>query len=202
MGHSIRSVLLTCALLVLGASNPARATLITNGSFDDFVPSNATGGSWTTSHIDANGGWRSTTSENSFENFFIINENGPVNSDPSLSQTIAGLVVGQSYTVTGEFESFRPSDGNPAARAFGVEIVGLVLTEYRRPPSLLGSFELEFVATSATHVLRLTAERNGDDSAYAVDNIAMIETPPVAEPGAALSLAGGLGLLAAARRWR
>jgi hypothetical protein len=56
---------------------------IANGDFSTFVPSNSTGGGWTSSLIATNGGWRSTTRENSFEDFFIINWNG-TRTDPTI----------------------------------------------------------------------------------------------------------------------
>jgi probable HAF family extracellular repeat protein len=161
---------------VLAGAPTADASFV-NGDFAIFVPINGTGGGWTSSLVDTAGGWRSTTSENSFEGFFILNSNGS-GTDPTLTQAISGLGVGGRYTVRGEFESFRPGNGDPDAFSFGVEIVGLALREYKRPASLLGSFELSFQATATTHTLRLTAERNGDDSSYAVDNVVIINLLP------------------------
>lgn len=191
MSRASLSILLLPTLI--GLAFPAAALPISNGDFSTFVPSNGSGGGWSSEIIDANGGWRSTTSENSFENFFILNNNGG-GADPALTQTLLGLSVGEFYTVTGEFESFRPNDGDPSALSFGVEIVGVALQEFMRPPALLGAFELTFQAVSTSHVLRLTAERNGDDSAYAVDNIA-VSAVPEASTGLLLGLAGLAGLV-------
>lgn len=198
MTRSARSSLLlgTAALLVLTGSAPALSASILNGAFDTFVPSNDTGGAWTSSNIDANGGWRSNTTENSFENFFILNQSGQSLTDPTLEQTVLDLVVGQRYTVTGDFEPFRERPILPLRPTFGVEIIDLALNEYKLVTPAIRSFRLNFVATSTSHVLRLTGERNGVDTAYAVDNVSIA----LPEPGAALLLLG-VGAALVGRAW-
>src|SRR5687768_15652659 len=54
--------------------------VIANGGFDDFVPSGAFGGGWTTANVDSNGGWRSGPTR------FILNSNGG-STDPTIAQT-------------------------------------------------------------------------------------------------------------------
>jgi hypothetical protein len=148
------------------SSAPKELPTIINGDF----ATDADG--WKANYVDNAGGWYATFPENSFNGMFIINAGGQTDFDPSLEQTFTGLKIGSSYTVRGNFQSAYTGFGTPTANSFAVEIVGLAIKEYQRPAGA-GEFELTFTATSTAHVLRLTAERNGDDSSYAVDNIAI-----------------------------
>ena len=184
-----RRLLLTCLLVLLlgvwGATSAAAATLL-NGGFDTVVPSNGTGGGWTSLNLDSAGGWRS--SGGSFDEHFILNDDGKIASDPTLEQTLTDLVIGTPYRVTGLFEGVFTSFGSPTAFSFGVEIDGGPIAEFMRPMGV-GVFTLDFTATSASELLRITAERNGDDSSYRVDDVAIQVIP---EPSTALLLAAGL----------
>ena len=185
-------------VLLAGVSTVHAAPTVTNGSFDVVVPTNGSGGGWTAG--DNNGGHQTSPANDvSFTNFFILNASGQLESDPFLSQVIGGFEVGKTYRISGDYENAFNSFGNPAALSFGVEIVEQgVLAQFAQPPADgPGSFSVDFVAAFATLTLRLTAERNGDDSSYGVDNIAIADlTPPdngaagVPEP----SVLGVLGL--------
>lgn len=147
-----------------------------NGDFSAVVPTNGTGGGWTTSNLDGSGGWLPTGG--SFDAHFILNQAGQALTDPTLEQLIGGFVIGQQYTIVGQFESVFSGFGNPDAFSFGVEIVELAgsLVEYQRPDGV-GTFSMSFVAAAEAHTLRLTGERNGDDSSYRVDNVQIIPLP-------------------------
>lgn len=180
----------------------ATAAAIVNGTFDVAVPLNGTGGGWTTAGNDSNGGYRTAPSVGvSFSNYFIINAAGAAATNPLLQQTLTGLEVGQTYRITGDYENAFNQFGNPAALSFGVEIVELaLLTELAQPAGDgVGTFSIQFVATAPSLTLRLTSERNGDDSSYAVDNIAITAVP---EPATLGLLGGALLALAAGRRRR
>lgn len=190
--------------LLLASAAGAEAAVIVNGDFDVTVPSNGTGGGWTSFNIDGAGGWRTATpafvAVNDFTNFFIINDAGQPGSDPTLQQTVTGLVIGETYRITGDYERAYPTFGNGTLASFGVEIVELGLLNAFGSPAGGGSapWSIVFTASQTEHLLRLTAERNGDDSSYAVDNIAISQVPEPAAGG--LLLLGLLGLWGARRR--
>ena len=188
------------AVVLLAGATPAHAVpTVTNGSFDTVVPTNGTGGGWTAGDNANDAGHRTSPANDvTFTNFFILNSNGAPENDPFLSQVISGFDVGNSYRITGDYENAFNGFGNPAALSFGVEIVEQgVLAQFAQPPaSGPGSFSVDFVATLATLTLRLTGERNGDDSSYGVDNIAIADlTPDNGPPGVPEpSVLGVLGL--------
>jgi hypothetical protein len=66
----------------------ASANLITNGDFETFVPSNGTGGGWTSSNLDGAGGWRA--SGGNPDEHFVLNQAGQALTDPTISQTVGG----------------------------------------------------------------------------------------------------------------
>lgn len=186
------------SVLALGAlALSASAATITNGSFD------AACAGWTTlsgfCHITGNP-----------DNSYVLNDSGQVGTDPSVSQTVAGLVVGNSYTLSGDYRNFFACCAVfPVANAFGVEIDG-VLREFAvnigGSTAPWQSFSFNFTYTGVSDLLRLTGERNGSDADVAVDNIVIADfTPPannVPEPGTAALLGAGLAAAAWARRWQ
>jgi hypothetical protein len=168
------------------------------------VPTNGTGGGWTADGNDGAGGHRAAPGNGvSFSNYFIINAAGQSATDPSLVQVVTGFEIGRRYRIVGDYENAYNSFGNPAALSFGAEIVELgLLSEFSQPAGdAVGSFAIEFVANATSLTLRLTSERNGDDSSYAVDNIAISDiTQRVPEPPVPALLVLALAGLAAARR--
>src|SRR4029077_2319047 len=61
--------------------------IVTNGDFSNFVPSNGTGGGWTTSNVDENGGYRSCCGYPA-GGTFLLNSNGDPYTDPTITQTL------------------------------------------------------------------------------------------------------------------
>lgn len=168
-------VLLILSLAFLGDAGAGPINLVFNGTFDIPVPEGGAGGGWisTTNCIGA-GGTRNVGGNN----VFVINECGQAGSDPRLQQTLTGLIPGVTYQVSGSYAELYGQFGNPAALSFGVMIDGTVILELATPPGRsltqggsLHGFSTSFMATSTTHVLSFTAERNGDDTEYAIDNI-------------------------------
>lgn len=194
-------------LAVVASSLCASAAVITNGTFD----SNCTG--WTATSVDSNGGCRAT--EGNPGGMFLINNGGASATNPSIEQTVTGLVVGQTYLLQGDFKNYyaccaaQPNNPN----AFGVEIDGVVrefdvtLGAYDFNSGLSSapwqSFSFQFVYSGTSSILRLTGERNSQDVDVAVDNLQISDVVTggnVPEPST-LALTGA-GLLAFALRRR
>jgi hypothetical protein len=186
---NIKTCLSLLSLGLLTLSGAAHANLITNGNFDTFVPTNGTGGSWSTYNNDGNGGWRNMAGNS----FFIINDNGKSASDPTIFQELNGLTIGQTYNVTGDFTNFYNCCGNALVLSFGVESSGTLLTELSDPGAYPNwfNFSTSFTATQTSQSVQFTAERNGDDTEYAIDNISVVAVPePVTIALLGLGLAG------------
>lgn len=203
--HSFALAAVCAAASLVTATAAIAAPVLVNGNFDVAVPLNGTGGGWTSAGNDGAGGHRTAPAANvTFTNFFIINAAGQPTTDPSLQQAISGFDIGTTYRITGDYENAYNTFGDPAALSLGVEIVELgLLNQFAQPAGDgVGSFFIEFVANATTLTLRLTSERNGDDSSYGVDNIAVTAVAGVPEP----SILGLLGLgmlgLAGTRRLR
>lgn len=170
------------ALALLSGATVAHANLVTNGDFEVAVPNVGTGGGWTGTANDGNGGWRATGGNTG--GYFIINAAGQVGSDPSIEQVLNGLTVGETYIVTGDFTNRYAccnAIGSAATLSFGVDITpGGLLTQLAYPgsyPNWYG-FSTSFTATQASHTIRFTAERNGTDTEYAIDNISVVQRVP------------------------
>ncbi len=164
-------LLVFCSVLLLGNVGHAN-NLMVNGSFDSTVPRNGTGGGWTSSGIDGSGGWFSTGGNPAAH--FILNHSGG-SGDPTILQTVNGLVPGSCYLVSGDFTNVYPGFGSPDALSFGVALDGVFLFEGQKGAAdVWQHFSFSFTATAPDVELLLAGERNGDDSSYRIDNITLV----------------------------
>jgi PEP-CTERM motif len=199
-GSTLGSVTALAAAVLMLAAPLAQANLVTNGTFDVFVPTIGTGGGWTTTSNDGNGGWRSTGGNTG--GYFIINDNGAGANgatDPSIQQLLTGLTIGATYLVTGDFTNRYNCCGVPgSALSFGIDLSpGGMLTELYYPGSYPNWYEFStsFIATQTEHTIRFSAERNGTDVEYAIDNISVVAVPePASLALVGLALAGLAGM--------
>jgi hypothetical protein len=161
-------ILTACATLYCTGSF-AQDNLVTNGTFDIEVPTNGSGGGWSSANLD--GGWAAwhLSGDNYY---FILNARGEPQIDPMIEQTLAGLVVGGSYLVKGEYRNhYGVSWCNISAYSFGVEVDDQVILELKYLSDIFSPFEATFTATAEEQIIRFSAERNGSDCDYAIDNI-------------------------------
>jgi hypothetical protein len=168
---AIPFILLLALTVPAGASNPE---FVVNGTFD----TNLSG--WTVSTSGCtNPGWMADGNPGGSA---WLNACGEVGSDPSIAQTLTGLTSGETYTLRGDYRSVASSFGNPAKPdAFEVELDGTVILSLGRPSptaTTWTAFSVQFTATATSHTIAFYAERDGDDSDFAVDNISVMSDEP------------------------
>jgi hypothetical protein len=153
------------------ASTTSGSNMCSNG---DFSSSSACTSSWTPLNNDNSAGWRSTGGNPG--GYFLLNSNGAVATDPTIQQTLRGLVPGQWYTISGQRNNIENGAfGNPSALSFGIAIDNTVLLEQANTGGANWiPFSVQFKATATTHVLSISAERNGDDTQYGIDNVSVV----------------------------
>ncbi len=176
---------------------PTHAQMIVNGDFNTFVPSNGTGGGWTSIHIDGAGGHR--TSGGNPDNFFILNDNGNAATDSTISQVVSGLSVGSTYNLSGDYRTVYVGQNTGATQSFGAAVDGAFVFESPGVPNTaFNHFSVDFVAAAASVTISLAAERNGTDNDFGVDNIALTFVSPALtpEPGA-MALLASMGFMGA-----
>lgn len=197
----MKYVIRTAALLVLLSGvcvgPAARANRLTNGMFDALVPTNGTGGGWDSLFLVGDGSAGHFPTGGNPAAFFALNGSGDLFTDPVLLQSISGLTVGTTYTITGDYKLLMSPTG-AAAESFDVRLDNASLQTFGPPPGpqgQWGSFATSFVAALATHQISFAAETYGSGHAYGVDNLSVV----VPEPGALLLALFAMGVAIAAR---
>lgn len=167
---------LVLLLTFVGGAQAADGEFAVNGTFDTDLAG------WT---VPSSGGCGNTVwvSDGNPGGSAWLNACGEAGSDPSIEQVLTGLVVGEVYTLSGEYRSVAPSFGDPAKPdAFEVELDGTVILSLARPTPVATAwtaFTVDFTATATSHTIAFYAERDGDDSDFAIDNVSVVgETEP------------------------
>jgi hypothetical protein len=118
------------------------------------------------------------------DGYFTLNASGQLATDPTLSQTVEGLVGGATYRISGDYRSFAAGFGNPdKPDAFAVTVdpqpsdhESIVVLGLPRPSPTATDwteFSATFVASDETATVSFIAERDGDDSSFDVDNLCL-----------------------------
>ena len=136
------------------------------------MPSNGTGGGWTSNNVDGNRGYRS--------GYFILNSNGG-STDPTISQTLSSLLPGVTYTVSGWVVNVYSQYGDSNRPSFAASVTGNVinpgvkLTELKSiGTSSWTPFSLSFTANGTSATIPFAGETNGEDASYAVADISVV----------------------------
>jgi len=128
-------------------------------------------------------GWRSVSQSSGAggignlngNRFFIINSAGQVDSDPAIHQVVSGLSPGRRYTISGLFSGYGDCCGNTMTPSFGVAVDGRIILKRSRPLERgFVPFSATLLATAPSHEISFIAERNGEDVAYAIDDITIV----------------------------
>ena len=146
--------------------------MVLNASFDIPVMEGKSAAGWVSiSNSPGAGGTKNVDGNN----FFVINDRGQADSDPSVQQVVTGLVPGRSYRINGFFGGQGDCCGNPLIPSFGVAVDGRIILERSRPlGEKLVPFSATLLATSKSHTISFIAERNGEDVAYVIDDITIV----------------------------
>ncbi len=195
-------------LLLLWFGSTLSADLITNGSFDTSVPTTGTGGGWTSSALSSTG-WSGGGGNPGGR--FQLNSFGPDSSDPTIEQTVPGLTIGSSYTLTWDYALHVniAANGNSFGVFLDTQTDAQLLDNSKLifiGENLSASYVTEsvnFIAAATSHSLffsgELDSRTNGglatSDVSYLLDNVSL-NTSAVPEPSSmfALCLMGVLGL--------
>jgi len=161
-------------LLNFMESAKAQGNLVINGSFDTSV------NGWT---VLNGAGWDSGKGNPGGCAGLSGNKNPGI-----ITQTINGLTLGVSYTVSGDYISL----GSPTGNGLGVSIDGNSYF-YEGSVDDWESFSFTFTATSASVDLSLLSQQNGTSDTFRVDNISVVAVP---EPSSLslLGMGGAAGL--------
>lgn len=213
------SLIIFTLAAILGFSIPASAAAITNGSFEadgDFsgtcnVGGGATG--WSGGFEVCGAGYFGAAAPPDGNNFFIIGGGTDCPSCDPLSQTIAGLTAGLSYTITfyltaEGFDTPNTAEQVTVSMASGSPTGSQIFSAPAVPSgspiwSSWAQFGYTFLAnsTSATIQFHQTGPQGSDDAAIDKVSIAQVGST-VPEPGTLSLLGIGLASVVWAARRR
>ena len=159
-------------MLSLLAATPGSAQqVIYNGTFD------ADASGWTTQDVPFDG-YRS--GKGNPGGFFALDQPTPSSgTDPMILQVLSGLVPGDTYLVSGDYERLIDRGGGAAgAFSFGVAFDGVHFFNATTPPDFAWHrFAFNYTAVSSSTILSPAAQINGTGASYGIDNISMRIVP-------------------------
>ena len=164
----------------------AQGNLVVNGGFETLISGKPFGWAITNSSLVlGNPGWAVS----------LDNTTPSLNAIPMATQTISGLVSGNSYTVSGQYQQGKNRLGNSSTNlSFGVAVNGIFLyqTAALNNTSTWYNFNFSYTATSSSALLSLSSQLNGTGYSYAIDNIFVVSNVPEPTTLALFGLGGGL----------
>jgi|GEM_PF-477428 len=164
----------------------ATASLVYNGDFSLPVPSGGSDNGWTSSNIDYAGGHSSSGGNPG--GFFILNHAGGT-TDPTIRQTVSGLMPGVTYRLEGDYRSYYIAQ---EGLGFAVDVDGVTIARLG-PTTTWVHFTYDVVAQGNTLDIQFRGEV-GNDSDFAIDNIALWSSADagllITQVGAAPGLSG------------
>jgi hypothetical protein len=170
----MKSVLFGSLFFIGGyiAVNGQNANLVTNGAFNGNPAFTA----WQIQQVE--GPTASQLQGGNPGGFIWLNQEGGT-TDPSIQQEINGLVIGQQYTISGDYRAGRDAQINchcEGTLVLAVDLDRQELGTFPMPahPNQWKQFAVVFTATSTSHQIRLRAEINGTDGDIALDNIKVL----------------------------
>ncbi|PWU21513.1 MAG: hypothetical protein C5B50_01585 [Verrucomicrobia bacterium] len=159
----------TCSFTV--TVNPIPASF-QNGDFSTAVPSNGTGGGWTTSDlIGPPTGWQATGGNPGA--CFLLNEVGSQGQNPTISQTICCLSTGQCYKIRWQTKIQAYLSNPQGLPSFGVFVDGNLIYSYDgdSDDTSWHQYSASFVATNSCQTISFEAELDPTDVSYYLDNV-------------------------------
>ena len=172
-------VALALLLACLGGQTAQAQQAVLNGNFSTSVPWNGSGGNWTTSGLNGQGGYQTVGGNPGA--YFYLNNSGYTSPGPTIQQTLT-LIPGLCYDLTGNFVSVtRNSDPVGATNSFTVDVNGSIVFAAGPTSTPLGlggswsQFNVCFIASAASTVLRIRGETNNSDNDFGVDNISVVQ---------------------------
>jgi hypothetical protein len=102
----------------------------------------------------------------------------PSANDPTAEQLMTGLVIGATYTITGDTRNVAGCCGAAiGVPSLAIDIDNVEQTVINNPGGVWTPFSYDFVATSTSHTLGFRAEINGGDVDMGIDNISVTGPP-------------------------
>lgn len=197
-----KQLVLIAALSVAGAAGAT--PVVVNGGFDTDLDGWALGGGCNVPAFRADGNGSGAAN---------LNSCGENTADPSVAQTIGGLVVGHTYALRWDQKLDVNFNGGGYGKTFGVFLgtdggTPLFTNEYL--VKTWKSMSTTFVATSTSQLITFAAELDQrtagvtvrTDVSYALDNVALSDLSAVPEPASVMLVGLGLAGLIAGRRKR